>query len=112
MTAAGCGQYDSVWEYLADFSGQTFLDGIKCAYAADWGLGMGPLFMLFVFSFLGMALSVRTRHPGPVVIAGLLSAGVIAAAIPGVGVRIMAIVLFVAISAAALYIYQRAQSSL
>jgi len=73
---------------------------------------MGPTFMLFVVGFLGLGLTVRTRHPGPVLVAGMLSAGVLAAGLPGAAAKIFALVLFIGFAAAGLYIYQRAQSSL
>jgi uncharacterized membrane protein len=109
---AACTQYDAAWKYLADFSGRSALDAIGCAFSADWGLGMGPTFMLFVFGFLGLALTVRTRHPGPVVVAAMLSAGTIAASIPGIAVKVMAFVIFIGFAAAAFFIYQRAQGAL
>lgn len=107
-----CSDYNSTAEALRDFTGQAPLDAVTCTYSADWGLGMGPTFLLFVVGFMGMALTVRTRHAGPVVIAGMLSAGVLAASLPGIAAKIFALIIFVGFAAGGLYIYQRAQSSL
>lgn len=107
-----CSDHSSVVDALRDFSGQAPIDAITCAYSADYGLGMGATFLMFVIGFMGLALSVRTRRPGPVVIAGMLSAGVVASSLPGIFVKIFALIIFAMFSAAGLYLYQRAQSSL
>jgi uncharacterized membrane protein YczE len=107
-----CDAYNSTADALGNFTGSAPIDAITCTYSADWGLGMGATFGLFVFGIMGLSLTVRTRHPGPVTIAGMLSAGVIATTIPGIAAKIMAFVLFVAFSAAGFMLYQRAQSSL
>jgi len=107
-----CDDYNSSAEALRDFSGQAPLDAVTCPFSAEWGLGMGPLFLMFVVGFMGLGLTVRTRHPGPIVTAGMLSAGVFAASIPGIVAKIFAFVVFVGFSAAGLMIYQRMQSSL
>jgi len=107
-----CSDYNSTADALSDFAGQAPLDAITCTYSADWGLGMGPVFGLFIFAMMGFGLTIRTRHPGPVLIAGMLSAGVIAASLPGAAANIFAIVMFIGIAAAGLFIYQRMQGAL
>lgn len=107
-----CSDYNSTADALSNFTGQAPLDAVTCSYSADWGLGMGPSFMLFMVGFLGLGLTIRTRHPGPVTIAGMLSAGVFAVSVPGIAAKIFAFVLFIAFSAAGFMVYQRAQSSL
>jgi len=107
-----CSDYNSTADALSDFSGQAPLDAITCPYSAEWGLGMGPTFTMFVFAFMGLALTVRTRHPGPITIAGMLSAGVVAASVPGAAAKILALVLFVSFAAGGLFVYQRLQGSL
>jgi uncharacterized membrane protein YczE len=107
-----CSDHNSTVDALRDFSGEAPIDAVTCTFSADYGLGMGPTFMLFFVGFLGLGLTIRTRHPGPVTVAGMLSAGVFAASIPGIAAKIFAFVLFIAFSAAGLMIYQRAQGSL
>lgn len=107
-----CSDYNSTADALGNFTASAPLDAITCSYSADWGLGMGGTFMLFVVGFMGLGLTIRTRHPGPVLVAGMLSAGLFAASIPGIAAKIFALVLFAGISAAGLYVYQRMQSSL
>jgi hypothetical protein len=107
-----CSDYNSTADALGDFTGSAPIDAITCTYSADWGLGMGPTFAMFVFGFMGLALTVRTRHPGPITVAGMLSAGVVAASIPGIAAKILALVLFVAFAGAGLFVYQRLQGSL
>jgi hypothetical protein len=107
-----CSDYSSVGDALRDFGGQAPIDAITCVYSADWGLGMGATFMMFVFSFLGLALTIRNRHPGPILVAGMLSAGLVAASLPGIVAKIFAFVVFVGFSAAGLFIYQRMQGAL
>ena len=107
-----CSDYNSVTDALRDFSGQAPFDAITCAFSADYGAGMGVTFLMFVIGFMGLALAVRTRRPGPVVIAGMLSAGVVASSLPGIFVKIFALVIFAMFSAGGMFLYQRAQSSL
>lgn len=107
-----CTDYNSTADALSNFTGEAPLDAITCTYSADWGLGMGSAFLMFVIGFMGLGLTVRARHPGPVVIAGMLSAGVLAASLPGIVAKIFALVIFIGFTAAGLYVYQRAQSSL
>lgn len=103
----------SLHEYLANFAGRDPLDAVICPYTQDAGAGMGmPVFALFVIGFLGLGLTVRTQHPGPILVCGILSAGLFAASIPGIAAKIFALVLFFGISALGLYLYQQAQTSL
>lgn len=102
----------SLWEYLADFTGTRPLEAVYCAYASDAGAGMGvTAFALFFFGFVGLAMSVRVQHPGPVVVAGMLSMAAIAPTLPGQATTIVFIVLLFAIAALGLYILQRARAS-
>lgn len=107
-----CSDHNSSAEALRDFGGSAPIDAITCPYSADYGLGMGPLFLMFVVGFMGLGLTVRTRHPGPVLTAGMLSGGVFAASLPGIVTKIFAFVLFVGFAAGGLMLYQRMQSSL
>jgi hypothetical protein len=110
---AECSTYSSVADALADFSGQAPLDAITCAFSSsEYGLGLGTLFPLLMFGFVGLALTVRTRSVAPVAISGILSAGIVGGSVPGIGAEILALVLLLAIAVAGLVIYQRAQSSL
>lgn len=100
-------------DYLGNFTGQDPLKAAYCPFVQDQGAGLGmPVFALFFFGFIGIGLSLRTQHPGPVIIAGMLSAGVVALSVPGIASKMLALAIFVFIAAAGLYLYQRAQSSL
>lgn len=106
---------ENLTHYLENFSGVDPVNAAVCPYAQSGGGGLGlglPLFTLFVIGPLGLALSVRAQHPGPVIIAGFLSIGAIAVNLPGPAATIIAIVMLFSIAAFGLYIYQRAQSSL
>lgn len=101
--------------YLKNFSGLDPVNAAVCPYAQSGGGGLGlgvPLFTLFVIGPLGLALSVRAQHPGPVIVAGFLTIGAIAASLPGPAATVVAIVMLFSLAAFGLYIYQRAQSSL
>lgn len=100
-------------DYLANFTIPT--DAVVCPFVQDGGGGLGlglPLFALLVFGPLGLAMTVRIQHPGPIVVAGMLTIGAIAASLPGQAAQIAAIVFFFAIVAMGFYIYQRASNSL
>lgn len=102
----------SLWEYLADFSATRPLEVVYCPYAQDAGAGMGvQVFALFVFGLVGLGLTVRVQHPGPVVVAGMLSAATIAPTLPPQAAKIMWIGMVFAIAALGLYLIQRARSS-
>jgi hypothetical protein len=106
-----CDDYKNLWEALTDFSNP--LDAGVCPFTSDLGAGMGlPLFTLFVFGFIGMGLTIRVQHPSPILVAGILSASVVTATLPGIAAKIMALILFFGLSALGLYIYSRARSTL
>lgn len=103
----------SLIDYLDNFTGNDPIDAVACAYAQDSGAGMGmPLFFMFVASFMGLALTVRVQHPAPVVVAGMLSAGLFAALMPGILSKIFALVLFFAVAGLGIFVYNRAKSEL
>lgn len=105
-----CEDYDNLHEALSNFDAVS--DGVICPYTSEMGAGMGlPLFGLFVFSMVGLGMTVRTQHPAPTVVGGILSASVVATAMPGGATKIMALVLFFGISAIGVYIYSRARTT-
>jgi hypothetical protein len=100
-------------DYLANFSGQQPIKAVVCPYAQDAGAGMGlGVFALFFFGSVGLALTVRTQHPGPLVVALMLSAGAVAFSVPGAAIEILALVFAFSIAALGIYLYKRAQTSL
>lgn len=104
---------DDLHDYLANLSDP--VDTVICPFVQDAGGGAGmglPLFSLLFFGLVGLALTIRTQHPGPILVAGLLSAGLVGASIPGVGAKILALVFFFGIIAVGFYIFQRTKSSL
>lgn len=106
---------DSITGYLASFTGQDPIDAVVCPFvqSSGGGAGMGMgVFALFFVGFLGVALSIRAQHPGPLLVALMLSAGLFAASLPGVVLKIGALVLLVGIAGMSLFLYQRAQTSL
>lgn len=104
---------DSLTAYLADFSGQRPLDAIICPFAGPNGAEMGvPVVALIFVGVLGMGLAVRSRNPAPLIVVGILSAGLFATALPGAAGNIFAMVLMAGIIAAGMYLYKRFQSSL
>jgi hypothetical protein len=101
--------------YLSEFQGQDPIDAVICPFvqSSGGGAGMGMgVFAMFVVGMMGLGLTVKAQHPGPIVVALMLSAGLFATALPGLVLKIGALVLFFAIAGVGLYIYQRAQSSL
>lgn len=99
--------------YLRDFSGQRPLDAIICPFAGPNGAGMGvEVFALLVIGVLGLGLAVRAQHPAPILVAGMLSAGLFATALPGAAGIIFALVMLVGIMAAAFFLYQRSKRAL
>ena len=103
---------ESLWQYLADFSGTRPIEAVYCPFTSDAGAGMGvPVMGLFVFGMIGLGLTVRTQHPGPVVVAGMLSAAVVSPALPPQAATILWIGMAFAIAALGLYLIQRARSS-
>jgi len=100
-------------DYATNFTG---MDPVKigaCPFAQDAGAGMGlAMFSMFVFGLIGIGLTVRTQHPAPIMIAGMLSIGVVAASVSGQAAQIAALVLVFGIAALGLYLYARAQRQL
>lgn len=107
-----CGQSD-LTDYLNfSSSADAPVKAIVCPYTQG-AAGMPPVVLsLLTFGTVGLALTVRVRHPGPLLIAFLLTGGIAAAGAPGGAINILALVLFVGIAALGLYLYQRMQSSL
>lgn len=102
-------------DYLSGFTGQDPINAIICPFAqsSGGGAGMGlPVFAMFVVGFLGLGLSIRAQHPGPVLVAGMLSMGLFATALPGIVLKVAALVFFFGIAAMGMYLYQRARTSL
>jgi len=101
------------WGYLADFTGRNPLDAVICPFAGGNGAGLGePLVVLLLVSFMGLGLSIRAQHPGPILVVGILSAGLVATSMAGIGAQLFAIVLFFGTAAVAFLLYQRASTSL
>lgn len=104
-----CGDYDELWEYLADFTGQHPLDAILCFYTEPIGLA---LFSMIVFGGAGLAMSIRTRAAMPTIVAFMFSATVIFAFVPDPAMRIGAALMFLALTVAGYILYQRSSSAL
>lgn len=101
--------------YLQNFTGLDPVNSVVCPFAQSDGSGLGmgiPLFALVVLGPLGLAMTVRMQHPGPLIVAGMLTIGAIAANLPGQAAQIGAIVFFFAIAAIGLFLYQRFKRSL
>lgn len=96
---------DNLWQYLADFGGQNPIDAVVCPFAQGTGMGV-PLFALVLFGSMGMGLSIRNQHPAPLLVAGILSAGVFASSMAGAGAQMFALVLFFGIASAAFILYR------
>lgn len=108
-----CEDYNTIEGALQNMTGTAPLDAAFCPFAADYGAGMGEAtFALFFFAFAGLGLTIRTQHPGPIMVAGVLSAAVVGSSVAGLGVEIFALVLFFGIAGVSLYIYQQAQQRL
>lgn len=105
-----CGQPELVDYLNFSTSTQAPVKAVVCPFAST-GMGL-EVFSLFAFGAIGLGLTVRTRHPAPVLISGMLSAVVMTATLPGEAANMLALVLFFGISALGLYLYARAQSSL
>lgn len=105
----------SIADYLANFTGQDPINAVVCPFAQSGGggagMGMG-VFALFFIGVLGLGLTVKNQHPGPLLVAMMLSAGLFATSLPGIALKIAALVLLFGICAIGLYLYQQAQSSL
>lgn len=85
---------------------------VVCPFVQGGAGVPGPVLSLVVFGAVGLAMSYRIRHPGPIVVAGVLTGGVAAASAPGGGMALFALAMFAGLSALGLYLYARAQSSL
>lgn len=98
-------------DYLTNFTKPP--KTVICPFVQDQGSGMGmALFSLFVFGGMGLALTIRTQHPGPIMVGGILSAGIITLSLPGAAAQIAALVLFFGLSALGLYLYSTAGDTL
>lgn len=113
LTAAQyCGQPELVDYLNFSSSANAPVKAVVCPYVQG-AAGMPPeVLSLLTFGTVGMALTVRVRHPGPLLVAFILTGGIAAASAPGGAINVLALVLFVGIAALGLYLYQRAQSSL
>lgn len=98
-------------DYLANFTRPP--KAIVCPFVQSDGAGMGmAVFSLFVFAGLGLGLTIRTQHPGPLLVAGILTVGTMTLTLPGLAAQIAALVLFFGISALGLYLYSKANRTL
>lgn len=109
---AYCNEADLI-DYLREFLGQDPVKAVTCAYSSDAGLGVGfTVFSLVLVGGLGMALTIRVQHPAPLLVVAIVAGGFFAASLPGIGAKILAILVFFGIAGAGLYIYQQAQAGL
>lgn len=100
-------------DYLTNFTGDDPVKAATCPFVQDAGAGMGlAVFSLLFFGGIGLALSIRVRHPGPVLVSFMLTGGVVALSVPGRAVQMLALVLLFGIAGLGIYLYQRAQTSL
>jgi len=100
-------------DYLTNMSGQDPIKAVACPFVQSGGADMGLImFSMFFFGFIGMSLSYRVQHPGPLIVAGILTAGIVTLAVPSVLATILTIVLFFGLSMLGMYLYQRAQGEL
>lgn len=106
-----CGQAELIDYFNFSTSAQAPVKTVVCAFTQGGGMGM-TVFSMFFFGSVGLALTARTRHPAPLIVAGMLTIGVAALSIAGQAANIAALVLFFAITGLGLYLYSRAQSSL
>jgi hypothetical protein len=102
-----------MWKYLADpWNNANPLEAIYCPFVQDAGAGMGmTVFALVVFGAIGLAMTARIQHPGPILVAGMLSAAFVASTIPGQAATIMFLVFVFGITAVGLYLYRQARSA-
>jgi len=102
-----------MWTYLSDlWSGENPLEAIYCPFVQDAGAGMGmTVFALIVFGGIGLAMTARIQHPGPILVAGMLSAAFVASSIPGQAATIMFLVFVFGITAIGLYLYRQARGA-
>lgn len=108
----GCTK-NNLWGYLSDFSGQNPLDAVICPFAGPNGAGIGVgVFALLFVGVLGLALAVRVQHPAPLLVAGMLSAGLFATTLPPGAAVIFSIVLLFGIIAGGIVLYQRFRTTI
>jgi len=108
-----CEEGNSLLYWLKSFQGSDVAGAGTCPYVSDLGGGIPmSVFALFVFGMVGLALSVKAQHPGPVVVSLILSAAVVARSVPGIATRLVAIVILFILVGGSLYLYQRSQSAL
>jgi len=108
-----CQEYDSLLKYLREFNGTDPVGAAACPFMNDAGAGIPVGVMsLLTFGFLGLALTARTQHPAPLLVAILISGSTIAATIPGIAAKIVAVVVLFTLTGAALFVYERAQGTL
>lgn len=108
-----CSDHQNLTDPLQNMTGQAPLDAVVCPYAAGYGADLGmALVVLFIFAPLGLGLTVRAQHPGPLVVMGIFSAALIAGSLPSIAAKILALVLFFSIAGVSLIIYQKMQSGL
>ena len=104
-----------MWKYLADpWGGSNPFEALYCPFVQDAGGGMGMgmgLFALVIFGVIGLGISARIQHPGPILVAGMLSTAFVAASVPGQAATIMLLVFVFGIAALGLYLWQRAQAA-
>jgi hypothetical protein len=100
----------SLVDYLGDFGGTNPLDAVACPFVQGTPISMA-VFSVFVFGAVGLSLTAKTRHPSPVIVTSLISAAVVAAAVPGIGAKLLALALVFGIAGAGLVIYKRAAST-
>lgn len=107
-----CGQ-SSLLEYLNFSSSAVAPEKAAICPFIQGGAGMPPeVLTLFVFGPLGLALTVRVRHPAPLLVSGMLVGGVVALSAPSPGLSILALAFFVGIAGAGLWLYQRSRNTL
>lgn len=107
-----CGQPDVANYYNFSTSPQAPVKAVVCPIV-DGGAGMPlTIFSMFFFGAVGLALANRTQHPGPIVVAGILTAGVAAQSIAGQAAIILWIALFFAIAGVGIWLYSRANTSI
>lgn len=100
-------------DYLSNLSGSDPVKAVTCPFVQDAGAGMGlTVFSLLFFGGVGLGLTIRTQHPAPVLVAGMLSIGTVALSIGGQAANIAMLVLFFGIAGLGLWLYARAQRSL
>lgn len=107
-----CGQ-DAAIDYLNfSTSPEAPVKAVACGFVQG-GAGIPPTALsLLVFGPLGLALAWRIQHPGPIVVVGILTAGIAAASAPAAGLNLFGLMLFFGIAALGIYLYARAQNSL